>query len=87
MGPGAMCVFAPYDLENFKIEGFDVLVNKPKVAAYRAPGAPQAAHAMESALDELARKLDMDPIDLRLQERGRKRALRPLTGPNIRPSA
>ncbi len=67
MGPGAMCVFAPYDLENFKIEGFDVLVNKPKVAAYRAPGAPQAAHAMESALDELARKLEMDPIDIRLK--------------------
>lgn len=67
MGPGAMCVFAPYDLENFRIEGFDVLVNKPKVAAYRAPGAPQAAHAMESALDELGRKLGIDPIDIRLK--------------------
>ncbi|MDH3644247.1 MAG: molybdopterin-dependent oxidoreductase, partial [Gammaproteobacteria bacterium] len=40
MGPGAMSVLAPYDLENFHIEAFDVLVNKPKVAAYRAPGAP-----------------------------------------------
>ena len=67
MGPGAMCVFAPYDLENFKVEGFDVLVNKPKVAAYRAPGAPQSMHAMESALDDLARELGMDPIDLRLK--------------------
>ncbi len=67
MGAGAMCVFAPYDLENFRIEGFDVLVNKPKVAAYRAPGAPQSLHAMESAMDELARKLGMDPIDLRLK--------------------
>lgn len=67
MGAGAMCVFAPYDLENFKIEGFDVLVNKPKVAAYRAPGAPQSMHAMESALDDLARQLGMDPIDLRLK--------------------
>lgn len=66
MGAGCMCVFAPYDLENFRIEGFDVLVNKPKVAAYRAPGAPQSAHAMESAMDELARALGMDPIDLRL---------------------
>jgi len=44
-----------------------VLVNKPKVAAYRAPGAPQSMHAMECALDELARKLQMDPIDLRLK--------------------
>ncbi|HEY5645130.1 MAG TPA: xanthine dehydrogenase family protein molybdopterin-binding subunit [Pseudomonadales bacterium] len=67
MGAGAMCVFAPYVLENFKIEGFDVLVNKPKVAAYRAPGAPQSLHAMESAMDELARELGMDPIELRLK--------------------
>ncbi|MAZ45531.1 MAG: oxidoreductase [Gammaproteobacteria bacterium] len=67
MGPGAMCIFAPYKLENFFVEAFDVLVNKPKVAAYRAPGAPQSAHAMEIALDDLARELEMDPIDLRLK--------------------
>ena len=67
MGPGAMSVFAPYDLENFHVDAFDVLVNKPKVAAYRAPGAPQSMHAMESALDDLARKLDMDPLDLRMK--------------------
>jgi CO/xanthine dehydrogenase Mo-binding subunit len=67
MGPGAMSIFAPYDLENFHIEAFDVLVNKPKVAAYRAPGAPQSMHAMEIALDDLARELKMDPLDLRMK--------------------
>jgi len=67
MGPGAMTVFAPYVLENFQVEAFDVLVNKPKVAAYRAPGAPQSMYAMECAMDELAIKLGMDPIDLRLK--------------------
>ena len=67
VGPGCMSVLAPYDLANFRIEGNDVLVNKPKVAAYRAPGAPQAMHAMECSLDELARKLDMDPLDLRIK--------------------
>ena len=67
VGPGCMSVLAPYDLENFCIEGLDVLVNKPKVAAYRAPGAPQSMHAMESAIDDLARELGMDPIDLRLK--------------------
>ena len=67
VGPGCMSVLAPYDLENFRIEGHDVLVTKPKVAAYRAPGAPQSMHAMECAIDELARKLDMDPIELRLK--------------------
>jgi CO/xanthine dehydrogenase Mo-binding subunit len=67
IGPGAMAIYAPYDLENFHVEAYDVLVNKPKVAAYRAPGAPQAMHAMECAVDELAGKLRMDPIDLRLK--------------------
>ena len=67
VGPGCMSVLAPYDLENFSIEGIDVLVNKPKVAAYRAPGAPQAMHAMECVIDDLARELGMDPIDLRLK--------------------
>ncbi|MEZ5550198.1 MAG: xanthine dehydrogenase family protein molybdopterin-binding subunit [Pseudomonadales bacterium] len=67
MGPGAMSVFAPYDLENFQVDAFDVLLNKPKVAAYRAPGAPQSMHAMECTLDELARKLKMDPLELRLR--------------------
>ncbi|SUZ54618.1 uncharacterized protein METZ01_LOCUS7472 [marine metagenome] len=67
VGPGCMSVLAPYDLENFSIEGLDVLVNKPRVAAYRAPGAPQAMHAMECAVDDLARELGIDPIDLRLK--------------------
>lgn len=67
MGPGCMSVLAPYDIPNFLIEGKDILVNRPKVAAYRAPGAPQSMHAMECALDELARKLEMDPLDLRLK--------------------
>ena len=50
-----------------KLEGFDVVVNKPKVAAYRAPGAPMAAFAAEQVIDEIARELNMDPIDLRLK--------------------
>ncbi len=40
VGPGAMCAFAPYDLENVKVVGYDVVSNRPKVAAYRAPGGP-----------------------------------------------
>jgi CO/xanthine dehydrogenase Mo-binding subunit len=37
------------------------------VAAYRAPGSPMAAFATESLVDELARMLDIDPIELRLK--------------------
>jgi CO/xanthine dehydrogenase Mo-binding subunit len=67
MAPGAMCVFAPYVVPNFLIQGYDVLVNKPKVAAYRAPGAPQSMYACESLIDDLARQLKIDPIELRLK--------------------
>ncbi len=67
VGAGAMCVFAAYDVENAVIDGYDVVVNKPKTAAYRAPGAPNAAFAAEQVVDELAQQLGMDAIDLRLK--------------------
>jgi CO/xanthine dehydrogenase Mo-binding subunit len=72
LGAGAMCIFAPYDIPNILIEGTEVVVNKPRVAAYRAPGAPQSMFAGESVLDELAQTLDMDPIDLRLKNAATK---------------
>ena len=64
---GCMTAFACYDVENLALVGYDVVSNRPKVAAYRAPGAPMAAFAVESAIDDLAQKLGMDPIDLRLK--------------------
>ena len=68
----AMTVLAPYDIPHHRIEALDVVCNKPRTTAYRAPGAPQAAFAMESALDELAEKLCIDPIDLRLGNAARE---------------
>jgi CO/xanthine dehydrogenase Mo-binding subunit len=65
IGPGCMCGFALYDIENIDVVGYDVVSNRPKVAAYRAPGAPITSFAVESALDELADKLGMDPLTLR----------------------
>src|SRR4029450_10736310 len=65
--PGAMCAFAPYDLENVKVVGYDVVSNRPKVAAYRAPGGPIAEFGVESVIDEIAGKLAIDPIELRLK--------------------
>ncbi len=61
-----VCAFACYDVENGKVDGYDVVDNKPKTAAYRAPGAPQAAFAVESLIDEICSELKMDPIDFRL---------------------
>jgi len=69
---GAMTIVAPYALEHFRIEGWDVVVNKPKSAAYRAPGAPMAAFASESVIDEIAARLEIDPIELRLKNAARK---------------
>ena len=65
VGAGCMTVLAPYDLENLQIDGFDVLVNKPKTAAYRAPGSSNSSFAGESVIDELAEKLGFDPIEFR----------------------
>jgi CO/xanthine dehydrogenase Mo-binding subunit len=65
IGPGCMCGFALYDVENVEVVGYDVVSNRPKVAAYRAPGAPITSFAVECALDQLADKLGMDPLTLR----------------------
>ena len=69
---GAMTGFAPYDLEHVRTTGWDVVTNRPKAAAYRAPGAPMAAFAVESAIDELASELNLDPIDVRLKNAARE---------------
>jgi CO/xanthine dehydrogenase Mo-binding subunit len=69
--PGCMCGFAMYDIPNVEVTGYDVVSNRPKVAAYRAPGAPIASYAVECAMDDLARKLGVDPIALREQNGAR----------------
>ena len=71
IGPGCMCGFALYDIENIDVVGYDVVSNRPKVAAYRAPGAPITSFAVESALDELADKLGIDALTLRKKNAAR----------------
>lgn len=61
------CALAPYDIPNGRTLGYDVVSNRSKVAAYRAPGAPIGAFGVECVLDEIADKLGMDPLDLRLK--------------------
>ena len=70
--PGVMTALGAYRLPAFWARGWDVLSNFAGTKAYRAPGAPQIAFVVESCLDDLARKLGMDPIELRL-----KNAVRP----------
>jgi CO/xanthine dehydrogenase Mo-binding subunit len=61
-----------YRIPNFEITGYEVATNKTPTDAYRAPGAPQAYFALESAMDELAIELGMDPIELRLHNASRE---------------
>ena len=77
------CAFGCYDVENGKVDGYDVVVNKPKTAAYRAPGSPQAAFGVETAMDELCRELGIDPIEFRLLNAARE-GTRRIEGPVAR---
>ncbi|MCY3878421.1 MAG: xanthine dehydrogenase family protein molybdopterin-binding subunit [Rhodobacteraceae bacterium] len=79
----AMCAFAPYDLENVKSVGWDVMCNRPKQAAYRAPGSPMGAFAVESVIDELCNSLGLDPIEVRLMNAAKEGA-RAAFGPKYR---
>ncbi len=79
VNPGSQCIFGPYDIPNAHVEGLDVVVNKPKTAAYRAPGAPTAAFAAESLIDEICENLAMDPLEFRLLN-GSREGTRRVTG-------
>ncbi len=83
VGPGAMASLAPYDWPALRIEGLDVVVNRPKVSAYRAPGATNAAFAVESVVDELAVALGLDPIDFRLRNASHEGTAQP-PGPKFK---
>ena len=74
------CVLTPYEVANGRIEGYDVVVNKPKAAAYRAPGVPAAAFATESVIDEICEKLGMDPLEFRVKN-GTQEGSRRIPGP------
>lgn len=67
-GTGAGCagpVTHMYDYDTLHTEENDVFINAGPAAAFRAPGHPQGAFALEQSIDDLAVKLNMDPLDLR----------------------
>lgn len=66
VGASAKCVFGCYEIENTRIDGYDIVVNKPKSAAYRAPGSPQVAYAIEVVVDEICRSKGWDPLEFRI---------------------
>jgi CO/xanthine dehydrogenase Mo-binding subunit len=77
--------FGPYDIPNVKLDGYDVVVNRPRNAAYRAPGVPGPTFAVESLVDELAERLDIEPMELRQKNAAKEGTRRPtgvVLGPN-----
>jgi len=83
VGAGAMTIVAPYNIPNLLIDAYDVVVNRPKTAAYRAPGASNAAMASETVIDELADKSGIDPCDFRIMN-GAKEGTAQTAGPPFR---
>ena len=68
----ATSMFSPYEIDNIHLDSYDVVDNMPSTAAYRAPGAPIGAFAGESVIDEIAEKLGIDPVELRLKNAARE---------------
>lgn len=66
-GIAAVLVAGPYRWEAFDVRAYGVRTNRFGTGSYRGPGAPQAAFAIESLVDELATRLGIDPIELRLR--------------------
>ena len=79
VGAAALCMFSPYDVENLLIDAYDVVDNKPKSTAYRAPGAPIGSFGAETVVDEICEKIGMDPLEFRLLN-GAKEGTRRSTG-------
>src|SRR5438128_3569511 len=77
---GCICSLAVYDLPNAETIGYDVLCNRAKVAAYRAPGAPIGSFGVESCIDELAQELKIEPLKLR-EINGAKEGTKATHGP------
>lgn len=70
-GIAAFLLGSYYPAANLDVRYTEVLTFKVSTGAYRAPGVPQATFVLESMMDELARTIDMDPLELRLKNASR----------------
>lgn len=57
----------PYEFDNYKYDGYRIATNLPACAAQRGHGAPQPRYAFESHLDNIAKDLGIDPVEIRLR--------------------
>ncbi len=64
---GATLIGGYYKCDNLSIDVYEVNTNRPPAGAYRAPSAPQITFALESTMDDIARELQIDPLQLRIR--------------------
>ena len=81
LGIAAILLGGYYRFPNLKIHGFETQTHKPSSGSYRAPGAQQGTFAIETAMDELASRLGIDPLELRLLNCAEEGDLRPTGAP------
>ena len=62
---GAWIYSGPYDIPNYSVTFTGVFTNTTSTDAYRGAGRPEATYVLERTMDELARELGMDPVELR----------------------
>jgi carbon-monoxide dehydrogenase large subunit len=79
-GMAANVLLGPYDIPNYRAEDISVTTNKCPVSTYRGVGRPSACFSMERMMDEIARELDLDPIEIRLRNVVRDFPYRTATG-------
>src|SRR5450759_5826698 len=65
---GKACILSsgPYKIDNLHAEAFVVYTNKTMTGAMRGFGAPQVCFAYESQMDDIAKALGIDPLEIRL---------------------
>ncbi|HEV8341767.1 MAG TPA: molybdopterin cofactor-binding domain-containing protein [Candidatus Binatia bacterium] len=64
---GSLPAPGPYRIPHVKVDGYAVYTNKPVAGSFRGYGIPQGAWACEQHMDELALRLGMDALELRLK--------------------
>ncbi len=67
-----------YECKNVRTTEYFVFTSSGPFAAFRAPGYMEGTFALESLMDELAEKLGMDPLDLRIKNYARKHPVKNL---------
>ncbi len=64
---GGMSAAGPYNIAHVSLDGYCVYTNEPVAGAFRGYGGPQTAWAYESQMDMIAKRLGIDPVELRLK--------------------